>query len=69
MLRKTFAIIDTLIFLWLAIKGLMYIGYAEAAMGIIAGCFMVCTAIFWQKMEKDRLIGGIEHIMGFFVKK
>lgn|GEM_PF-4565331 len=68
MVRKIVDIIDTLIFLWLAVTGFVYIWTGTPPALIYAGCALVCTGIYWKNMNKDRIINTIENTIKLFLK-
>ena len=69
MVKKIVDVIDTLIFLWLAIAGFTLLWTSSFPKFTYAGCALVCTAVYWGSMNKDRVIATIEKVIQLFVKR
>ena len=63
MLSSLIKLIDTAIFLWLAIRGFMFIYEGGGGYINFWGCALIATAVFWKKLEKDFIL---DSVTGFF---
>ena len=68
MIRTVTNFIDTLIFLWLAIRGMMFIYMGGGGYIIFWGCALICTAVFWKKLDKEPVVSSFENMLRLFKK-
>ncbi len=69
MLRVSVNLIDTLIFLWLAIRGFFLIAQGGGGYVLFWGCALICTAVFWKGLNKEGVVTSVQEFITFFTKR
>jgi hypothetical protein len=60
---------DLGVFLWLAIKGLMFVWEGGGGYIIFWGAALIASAVFWKQLDKDAIITSLKSAITQLVRR
>ncbi len=63
MLTSLIHLIDTLLFLWLATRGFLFIWEGGGGYIIFWGCALIATAVYWKTLDKSFIVDSFKALL------